>query len=272
MKLFEDISKLLLITDLDGTLLPSNKVLSKVDLDAIKKFRSLGGKFTIATGRTLQSVRCYFDELQLDIPFILYNGAIIYDLEQEKSLFEKELPPVSREIISDVLNKNPEVACEILTLDNVYIPQNNEVEDRHVELCKVNPVYVGLDKIPDGGWVKALFAMNPDILPKLIDYIDSKGYNDVDFVKSANVFYEVLPKNCSKGSALKEYIKLMGLEDYKIIAVGDYHNDMEMISFADLGVATANAQPEVKKIADLNLTKTNNEGAIAELIGYILSK
>ena len=88
MKFFEDISKLLLISDLDGTLLPSNKVLSKVDLDAIKEFRSLGGKFTIATGRTLQSVQCYFDELQLDMPFILYNGAIVYDLKKEKSLLE----------------------------------------------------------------------------------------------------------------------------------------------------------------------------------------
>ena len=68
MKLFEDMSKVLLITDLDGTFLPSNKVLSEVDLDAVRKFRNMGGKFTIATGRTLQSVQCYFDQLQLNIP------------------------------------------------------------------------------------------------------------------------------------------------------------------------------------------------------------
>ncbi|NLK70521.1 MAG: HAD family phosphatase [Clostridiales bacterium] len=270
MKLFEDMSKVLLITDLDGTFLPSNKVLSEVDLDAVRKFRNMGGKFTIATGRTLQSVQCYFDQLQLNIPFILYNGAIIYDLEQEKSLLQKELPLVSREIISDVLNEMPEVACEILTLDNIYIARSNEVEDRHVELCKVNPIYMELDKIPNGGWVKVLFAMEPEILPKLTSYIDSKGYNEVDFVKSANIFYEMLPKNCSKGSALKDYIEKVGLEDYKIIAVGDYHNDIEMINVADLGVATANAQPEVKKAADLILKKTNNEGAISELIDYIL--
>ena len=45
--------------------------------------------------------------------------------------------------------------------------------------------------------------------------------------------------------------------------MGDYHNDIEMIDAADLGVATANAQTEVKKVADLVLSKTNNEGAIA---------
>lgn len=270
-RFFNDISKTLLITDLDGTLLPSDKTLSKIDLEAIREYRKLGGNFTIATGRTLQSVQCYFDELELDMPFILYNGAIIYDLQQGKSLFEKELPLSTRDIVCEVLKEIPEVACEVLTLESIYIPQNNEVEDRHIKLCKVNPIYVELDEIPDGGWLKVLFAMEPDIMPKLVKFIEFKGYNEVGFVKSANIFYEVLPKGSSKGNALKEYSKLMDLENYKIIAVGDYHNDIEMIDAADLGVATANAQTEVKKAADLVLSKTNNEGAIAELIGKLLS-
>jgi len=63
-----DFSDVMIITDLDGTLLPENKILSEKDLEAIKKFRSDGGKFTIATGRTIQSADRYIKELEIDIP------------------------------------------------------------------------------------------------------------------------------------------------------------------------------------------------------------
>ena len=59
-----DLSNVLLITDLDGTLLPDNKILSQKDKEAIKRFRADGGKFTVATGRTIQSAMKYLRSLK----------------------------------------------------------------------------------------------------------------------------------------------------------------------------------------------------------------
>ena len=72
-----DMSKVFLITDLDGTLLPDNKVLSEGDIKAIKCFVSDGGRFSIATGRTIQASRRYINALDVNMPVILYNGSLI---------------------------------------------------------------------------------------------------------------------------------------------------------------------------------------------------
>ncbi|HAS78146.1 MAG TPA: Cof-type HAD-IIB family hydrolase, partial [Ruminococcus sp.] len=79
-----DISKILLITDLDGTLLTKDKTISETDLEAINSFRKKGGLFSVATGRTIQAVKPYFDILKPDMPVILYNGAMIYDPKNKK--------------------------------------------------------------------------------------------------------------------------------------------------------------------------------------------
>lgn len=263
-----DLSNVILITDLDGTLLPENKVLFQKDLDAIKRFRADGGRFTIATGRTLQSAIKYIKELEIDIPVILYNGSLIYDVSCEKVMFTDVLPDCAIDIGEELFQfmKNP--GGEVLRLDNIYIVCNNEYEEYHTRICQVEPVYTTLDEVPKGDWFKVLFATEPSLITELEEYIKTKNY-PVDFVRSHDIFIEMLPKGSSKGAALKEYLKLMGMENFKVYAAGDYHNDIEMIQTADIGVATANAQEDVKNAADIVLERTSDEGAIAELIDRI---
>lgn len=93
-----DLSNIFLITDMDGTLLPENKILSDRDKSAIKQFIKDGGKFTIATGRTLQSAEKYIKELEIELPVILYNGSLIYDTHTDDVMFTDQLPDCSKEI------------------------------------------------------------------------------------------------------------------------------------------------------------------------------
>ena len=59
----KDLSDIVLVSDMDGTLLNSKKEITSENLRAIERFRSMGGKFTIATGRTIQSFSPYADML-----------------------------------------------------------------------------------------------------------------------------------------------------------------------------------------------------------------
>ena len=260
-----DLSKILLVTDMDGTLLPGSKILAEKDLEAVNRFRSDGGKFTVATGRTLQSAIKYIQQLEVDIPVILYNGSLIYDTHKDEVLFTDELSEYAKEIADELFKymKNP--GGEVLRLDNIYVVCNNEYD---VRICQVEPAYSDLEDVPEKGWYKILFADSPENIALLEKYIRSKNY-PVDFVRSHDTFIEMLPKGSSKGAALKEYVKIMGMEDFKVIAAGDYHNDIEMLQTADVGAATANAQTDVKKSADIVLEKSNEQGAIAELIDMI---
>ena len=263
-----DLSKYFLITDLDGTLLPDNKILNPVDIAAIEKFRKDGGKFTIATGRTRQAADRFVEQLKIDIPVVMYNGSLILDVKTNKPLYTYELPDGVDKIASEILEKFESIGSEVLRLDNIYVVCNNEYEERHVEICGVDPLYMPIDEVPKEGWHKVLFADAPERVDELEEYFRGREY-PIDFVRSEAHYFEILPKGSSKGAALKEYRRIMDLSEYKVIAAGDYNNDIELLEEADIGAAPSSARQEVRDMADIVLDKTSNDGAIAELIEKI---
>jgi len=76
LNMFDNI---LMVTDLDGTLFDSRAQVSQKNMNAINEFRNNGGLFTIATGRAFSYSRFTANELELQIPAIVYNGAAVYD-------------------------------------------------------------------------------------------------------------------------------------------------------------------------------------------------
>ncbi len=262
----------LLITDLDGTLLPASKVLSEEDIAAIAKFRSMAGKFSIATGRVYESARQYFDALRPDLPIILCNGGVIYDCNKQKALWSKMLPPETRQIVSEILKAFPEISAEIDMENAIYVIAENEQERYHMKISKTEDIVIHtqLSDISDG-WFKVLFAMPEEVIPKVVDFVASKKYSGVDFVVSSKTFYEILPTDISKGSALEKLRSDYGFDRYKIAAAGDYDNDIAMIETADLGACPSSAQDIVKKSSDVVLRSSCEENAIAELVEYIIN-
>lgn len=266
--MFEDISKVLLITDMDGTFLPSSKIPGRRSVEAIGEFQHRGGKFSIATGRAIQAAQQYFDTFSVNCPIIMCNGGMVYDLIGKKQIHDVYVPDDTREIVGEVLRDNPDVGCEVLTLDTVYVPQMTPMEARHNEVCKVVPKLCSVDEIP-GDWYKVLFAVEPEKMDRLMDYVESRGWRDVDFVRSAPEYYEILPRNISKGSALEKMRALCGMEDYTFVAMGDYNNDIEMLQAADVAVCPSNAVDEVKAVCDLVLDESCEEDAVAAALEYI---
>ncbi len=78
----------------------------------------------------------------------------------------------------------------------------------------------------------------------------------------------MIPKGISKGKALKTLSEILDIDRDKIIAVGDYFNDIEMLQFAGTGAAVGNAVDEAKAAADIVLCKCE-DNAIAEMIGIL---
>ncbi len=261
-----------IVSDLDGTLLPPDKVPLPCDLEAIRRFEAAGGTFSIATGRTIQAAIRYQKELGLKSPMIVYNGAAIYDSEHDEVLFSESLPDFAVELTRTIMEAHPHVGVEVLRAENAYVIRNTEYEKKHIALCGVEPCYCTLDEVPKGDWLKVLFAMAPDEIPPFVEDIQQRGIEGVDFIQSADIFYEMLPPGVTKGSALQAYHRLPGMENAFFVAVGDYDNDIAMLRAADFSAAPANAVPEAKAAADHILTRTCEQGAMEELIHYLLSK
>ena len=269
--MLDDISKVLLITDMDGTFLPASKIPSKANLEAVNRFQRDGGRFSIATGRSLQASMQYFDKLSVNAPIIMCNGGMVYDINSRRQYYDVYLPDKARTFTDMILRANPDTGCEVLPIDNVYVPQMTPLEEEHCRICKVTPVECSVYEIPDN-WYKVLFALEPEKMDRLIQFVEAQGFEDVDFVRSAPFYYEMLPKNISKGSALKELRRACGMEDYTIVAAGDYNNDIEMLRYADIGICPSNATAETKAAADIVLDVSCEENAIAKVVELIYSK
>lgn len=270
--MFEDIKKVVLITDMDGTFLPASKVPSRKCLDAVKRFEDAGGKFSIATGRAIQAANQYFDMVKVNCPIIMSNGGMVYDIYTKEQIYDVFLPQFVREIVKEILRDNKGVGCEVLTVSNVYVPAMTEMERVHNQICKVTPVECSVDEIDDPNWYKVLFAVKPENMESLMDYVAKKGYTGVDFVRSSLEYFEILPQNISKGTALGELRKACHMEDYTFVAAGDYNNDIELLQAADVAVCPSNAADDVKKIADIVFEESCEEDFIAAVIDHIFSE
>lgn len=270
--MFKNIENIVLLTDMDGTLLPPTKIPSDEDLDAIKRFVAAGGKYSIATGRALQSVRQYFDRIEVSFPSIMYNGCLVYDIVNKKGLLNIYVPEHTKDIVAKILSDNPGVGCEILTIDHVYVPQLSDAERTHIEIAKVEPDYMPIADIPPENWYKVLFADKQENTDKLVEYVQAQHFEGVDFVRSSKHYYEMLPHNISKGSCVDFIRNNCCAEGDMIICAGDYYNDIEMLEAADIAVCPSNAVPAVKDVCDIVLESSCEQNAIAELIDMILKE
>ena len=228
--MFKDLKHLLLISDLDGTLLPFDKRIPPEDLEIIRQFQAAGGRFTIATGRTYEAASVYLEQVQPNAPVILYNGAMLFDPVKKQPIATLPLASSVRQIVRELLDWNPDMGAEILTADGIYVIRLNAVERQHIATCGVSPVFTDLAHAPEDGWLKVLFALEPPEVDRLAD------------------------------------------RDTQIAAAGDYDNDLTMLQHADVGIAPANAQPNVKAAADLVLPDTCDQHGLPRLMQQLMER
>ena len=82
--MIESISDILIITDVDGTLLRESKGISEENLDAIKRFVDKGGHFTVSTGRAIDVARDLLEKIPINVPSVHINGGYFYDWQKNE--------------------------------------------------------------------------------------------------------------------------------------------------------------------------------------------
>lgn len=268
-----DFKNVIIMTDIDGTLLTDEKKLLDKDMRAIERFRKGGGSFTIATGRGYSMAKPIADKLDLDIPAVIFNGSAVYDFKTDKFLWHSSLDLCASKITRELIEEFPDIAIEILCEDKVYVPAINDIEREHLALENVEPIMCGIDEITEksgDGWLKVLIAYPPDKISKVVNFVLNRPeyLKNAHWVRSEAHYFEMLPLGVNKGSGFEKLLKIMGREDAFTVGVGDYNNDIELIKASKLGVAVGSALNEVKAAADI-IVCDNNSGAVCEVVEYI---
>lgn len=245
----------LICTDMDGTLLTTDKVLSRENAEAIKRFQLGGGLFTAATGRYWDFLDCYRDVFVPNTLVVSLNGCVVSEYGTNRIVRYTEMDRACFDEAEYVFDSCPQLKTLLVNTSGGFVPINRG---------EVSKIY-DIDPSPCNKVYKMTYMADP--------YEELTEETRAFFVPFAKGRYhcerswpggmEYYPLDGGKHNAvmwLKEHT-----HSDKLICVGDYENDIGMLRCADMGVAVSNALGCVHAAADVTLC-SNDENAIAALI------
>ena len=265
--IFKDI---VLFSDIDGTLCTYDKTIPKNNLKAINRFKSLGGRFSICTGRSALSLRKAVDVTILNFPAIIFNGGGIYDYSKDEYIKDSGFTVDVAPFVKEIFERYPDVGLEV-NVDNVlYCVKYSERSSRHILTENDSFKLYDMDSLPKGQYKKVLFTGSVEDIDRLsADFLSrNSDDNDYYFLRSEPSLFELLPAGAKKGIAIKEISEMYGIPTENICAIGDYYNDATMLEAAGCACAVGGAPSEITDMAEYVSCKCD-EGAVADFINYI---
>ena len=245
-----------ILSDLDGSLVNSEKTVSKENGEAIRLFQQNGGLFSCATGRLPAHFATFDDIFAPNAPVITHNGAGIYDLAKERMLYERLLSCDMKKLLAAL-------APFAGKIENVWLFGRNTTLVQPYEQCLQNR------EVSAAYWLKAVITFQNEEAAiqakRLLGQTEFAA--QCNFSRSWAIGLEILSLGATKGDAVRR-LRQHFPQVKKIICIGDYENDLTMLKEADMGVAMGNAISEVKAAADF-VTVTNDEHAIAAVIAAL---
>jgi Cof subfamily protein (haloacid dehalogenase superfamily) len=262
----------LMAVDIDGTLLDNNGTLTENTKNTIRRGVDNGLIFTIATGRPIQGVEYLNKMLELDVPFITYNGAMVVMGTSKKIIYEQKLSSTDTRSIIE-LGEKYGVTVMVWKNNGLYVRKLDERVHQYKKISGVEPVVIeSMDELVEGGATKALWYDEAEKIEKYQQQVGSFLSVSINYHTSRPYFLEFVDKYASKAIAMEKLGEHFGISHSEMIAVGDGYNDLSMIEYAGLGVAMENAPDAIKEKADF-ITLSNEEDGVAHVINkFVLMK
>ncbi len=273
----------LILTDMDGTLLSPDLSISPANRQAILDARAAGIDTAIATGRLDLLVRDYVRQLDIRLPVVSCNGALIRDCATDEVIYMKAIAPDSAvAILERCLDLG--VDCLAYTPYGVWFPRysrrigffndyNSLAEaggTRTVDLRFYDES--DLRSIADTGVFKVFLARLREGDIENAGRLIRQDVPGVGTINSVGDSLDVMSEGASKGEALRILAGHAGLDPSQVAAFGDNENDVSMFESAGLSFAMGNARADVRSAAS-HVTASNREDGFARAVyGYLLGK
>jgi hypothetical protein len=267
----------LIALDIDGTLLDSRWTLPEANRAAIAEATRRGIEVALVTGRRYDFAMPIAAQLGSPLTMIVSNGALIrtqdgtthlrHLLPRATAARVLEITRPWRESTAVIFERSGQnqVILEVFATDDpirsAYYARNKEFLGQAVPLesCLTeDPLQVMLSgKVEPMREAEAALcgAQATEGFKVAATVYESRDFSMID----------VLHPHCSKGAALAEWAALRGLTREEVMAIGDNHNDLEMLSFAGVPVVMGNCVPELKSFG-WHETASNDHNGVAAAI------
>ena len=271
----------LIALDLDGTLLDGKKHLSPRNRRALELAAAAGVQIVPCTGRFFRGM----PDVVRSLPFVRYaitiNGAEVLDAARDRALYRAEIAPSEYEPLFDRMDRLPVIYDCYQDgwgwMDRRFYDGLEDFMASQHELDMVTNLRTPVDDFRG-----TLRRRNlPIQKTQMFFRMDDLALRDRELAQLAEDFpnlavsaasrnnIEINSRDAQKGRALRELCAVLGIPVERSMAFGDGLNDMSMIRDAGVGVAMANAVPEVRAAAD-RIAPSNDEDGVAQVIEALL--
>jgi len=262
----------LVAMDLDGTMLSKESTITRRVKDAVAAVQAAGVYVTIATGRMFSSAVRFARELGLKAPLITYQGALVKDHISGRVLRYLPLPLVyARDIVARVKPLGYHINGYLG--DRLVVEEVNEIGRRYAARNGVDMEVVGdFNKYFQEDPTKLVVIAEEEQVTELMDKLLPVYRGKVHLSKSLPGFLEFSHPLATKGQALAYLAGYLKVPQAGVMAIGDSYNDVEMLEYAGLGVAVANAREDVKLVADYVASESYGDGVVEALERFVLAQ
>ncbi|MFC4100059.1 Cof-type HAD-IIB family hydrolase [Paenibacillus xanthanilyticus] len=249
--------------DVDGTLLTDAHQLTEETKMAVREAAERGAEIVLCTGRGPVNTLPVLAELGLSGTIITHNGAATVDAAKRQVLHQYDLSPeevmrfiaycregghhfdlnTAFELMAETVRKEAEAMYAMFDIQPILGPF-------------ASPLPAGLVKF-------TVFGSREEM--DLVEEAWNCWTHGLSHIRSGDFFIDVMHPEASKAAALKQLAALRGIAPERVMAIGNYYNDIGMLEFAGLGVAVANS-PDAVKASAKALTRSNEENGVAHAL------
>jgi Cof subfamily protein (haloacid dehalogenase superfamily) len=250
----------LVVSDVDGTLLTKDKVLTEGATRAVRRLEDSGVGFTITSSRPTLGMRFLIEPLRITLPVGSFNGSSIVD--PQLNPIEQHLIPASAAQRSIDLLDEFGVDIWLFTSDQ-WLTRSGDGEYVPFEkrTIKTDPTIVG-DFSPYLSAVCKIVGASADaaLLQRCESAMQKALGTQATAVRSQSYYLDVTPPGCDKGTFVQAMAKRLGISTAAVATIGDMQNDLAMFKSSGISIAMGNATDDVKKQATHVTTSNDDEG------------
>ncbi len=274
-KLRKRLSKIkLIVSDVDGTIANNNNEIGEETRELVYKLSAKDVKITFATQRIHSSVVDFAKDLNIKIPIISINGALIKDLDN--NIISKSV--VSPKIVRKALDFAEKYFVRIALVHEdeiIYTESNSVLKDFMYRLGADYRIVESYDNYIDN--ILEIIMMGNE--KSTVRYIQNKINFPMKFFHTAKYFrsssklgvyhLEVRKSGTSKKTGIQKLVNYLGYHKDEVAVIGDWFNDRVLFEYGGFNVALQNAVAELKMNADYVTEKTNDEDGVAEFLKMV---
>lgn len=252
----------LVASDLDGTLLRSDGTSSERTRSALARVEERGIPVVLVTGRPVRWMRDVAELAGHHGVAICSNGAVLYDLHDERIVDTDVLDGAAATAVVDVLRASIEgIAFAVEQADGGFA--HDAAYTELIRWDQPEKTVAEADELVTRRVVK-LLGRHPSLPPEEFVAAARDAIGDLATLtySSGDGLLEISGAGVTKASGLARYVEQLGISADEVVAFGDMLNDIPMLSWVGHGVAVANAHPDVVEAAD-EVTSSNDDDGVA---------